>query len=259
MKAGFACGASLMAFAATIATPALAVDDAAAQPAPATAAGDATGEGLGTIVVTAQRRSEDIQHAALSITAITGDALKDKGVTDTDAIARTTVGIEIQPSSGPYTTFAIRSVSSLSGNAFADPAVAVNFNGVYLATPTTFRGLYYDLDRVEILKGPQGTLYGRNATAGAINNIARRPDFHFGGNANVDVGNYGHLDFEGALNVPLSDTVALRIAGQRTAGRDIGLQVIRVFALGDLDFLDLSAGRALFGNRLLVLLVAHGD
>lgn len=213
MKAGFACGASLAAVAAMIGAPAFAADDAAVQNQ--AGAGDASSDGLGTIIVTAQRRSEDVQHAALSITAITGDTLKDKGVTDTDAIARTTVGIEIQPSSGPYTTFAIRSVSSLSGNAFADPAVAVNFNGVYLATPTTFRGLYYDLDRVEILKGPQGTLYGRNATAGAINIIAKRPNFEFGGNVGVDVGNYGHFDFNGALNIPLGDTVALRVAGQR--------------------------------------------
>jgi iron complex outermembrane receptor protein len=223
MRAGFACGASLAALAAVIAAPALAADEQGAPPAtaatpaqpPQADAANPTDDGLGTIIVTAQRRSEDVQHAALAITAISGDSLASKGVTDTDAIARTTVGIEIQPSSGPYTTFSIRSVSSLSGNAFADPAVAVNLNGVYLATPTTFRGLYYDLDRVEILKGPQGTLYGRNATAGAINIISKRPTFDIGGNVAVDVGNYGHFDFNGALNLPLSDTVALRVAGQR--------------------------------------------
>ncbi|MBO9602812.1 MAG: TonB-dependent receptor [Novosphingobium sp.] len=214
MRAVFAGGASLAVFAAVFGSPAFAADDTTA-PANAAAAADASADGLGTIIVTAQRRAEDVQHAALSITAITGDSLKAKGVTDTDAIARTTVGIEIQPSSGPYTTFSIRSVSSLSGNAFADPAVAVNYNGVYLATPTTFRGLYYDLDRIEVLKGPQGTLYGRNATAGAINIIPKKPDFSFGGDASVDVGNYGHFDFSGALNVPLSDTVAFRVAGQR--------------------------------------------
>ncbi len=81
-------------------------------------------------------------------------------------------------------------MTALSGNAFADPAVAANLNGVYLATPTVIHGLYYDLERVEILKGPQGTLYGRNATAGAINIIPNRPKFTFGGNASVDVGNY---------------------------------------------------------------------
>src|SRR6185437_10306200 len=120
MRAGFACGASLAALAAVIAAPVLAADEQGAPPAtaatpaqpPQADAANPTDDGLGTIIVTAQRRSEDVQHAALAITAISGDSLASKGVTDTDAIARTTVGIEIQPSSGPYTTFSIRSVSS---------------------------------------------------------------------------------------------------------------------------------------------------
>jgi len=184
--------------------------DAAAPAAPA--AQDANG-GLGDIVVTAQRRSESIQKAALSIVAVTGDQLRAAGVNNIDALARQTAGVEIQPSGGPYTTFTVRSVSNLSGNAFSDPSIAVNVNGVYLATPTTFRGLFYDLDRVEVLKGPQGTLYGRNATGGAINILPARPTFELGGNASFDVGNYGHFDATAAVNLPASDTVALRIAG----------------------------------------------
>jgi iron complex outermembrane receptor protein len=170
--------------------------------------------GLGDIVVTAQRRSENLQKAALSIVVISGDTLANRGVNNIDALARQTAGVEIQPSGGPYTTFTVRSVSNLSGNAFADPSIAVNINGVYLATPTTFRGLFYDLDRVEVLKGPQGTLYGRNATGGAINLIAAKPKFAFGGTMGMTAGNYGHIDFNAALNVPLSQTLAVRIAGQ---------------------------------------------
>jgi len=105
-------------------------------------------------------------------------------------------------------------VSNLSGNAFSGPLIAVNINGVYLATPTTFRGLFYDLDRVELLKGPQGTLYGRNATGGAINIIPARPTFNLGGTAGVTLGDYSHFDANAALNVPLSDQVAIRVAGQ---------------------------------------------
>jgi len=180
--------------------------------APAAAAADANA-GLGDIVVTAQRRSENIQRAALSIVAVTGDQLRSAGVNNIDALARQTAGVEIQPSGGPYTTFTVRSVSNLSGNAFSDPSIAVNINGVYLATPTTFRGMFYDLDRVEVLKGPQGTLYGRNATGGAINFIPAKPRFELGGNVNVDVGNYSHFDASAALNLPVSDTVAFRVAG----------------------------------------------
>jgi len=209
MRAILVCGASLAALTTFLSAPAAAQDTSAGESA------GAANEGLGVIIVTAQRRSEDVQRAALSITAITGDALQRQGVNNTEAIAQATVGLEVQPSSGPYTTFSIRSVSSLAGNAFAESTVAVNNNGVYLATPTTFRGLYYDLDRVEVLKGPQGTLYGRNATAGAINIITKRPEFELGGYVAATVGNYDHLDFSGAINVPLGDKVAFRLAGQR--------------------------------------------
>jgi iron complex outermembrane receptor protein len=170
---------------------------------------------LPSIVVTAQRRSEDVQKAALSITAVSGRDIERRGLSSTEELGTLTAGLQVNPSAGPYTTFSVRSVSSLSGNAFADPAVAVNINGVYLATPTVMHGLYYDLERVEILKGPQGTLYGRNATAGAINIIPNRPKFTFGASASVDVGNYDRFNVGGMLNTPLSDSVAFRIAGQR--------------------------------------------
>ncbi len=159
-------GVSIAALAALLSAPAIAQDSGSASE---TASEDS---GLGDIVITAQRRSENLQKAALSIVAISGDALAAQGVNNIDALGRQTAGVEIQPSGGPYTTFTVRSVSNLSGNAFSDPSIAVNINGVYLATPTTFRDLFYDLDRVEVLKGPQGTLYGRNATGGAINLIA---------------------------------------------------------------------------------------
>ncbi len=181
----------------------------------AEASTDAQIDSLPAVVVTAQRRTEDVQKAALAITAVSGKDLASRGVSQTEELSTLTAGLQINPSAGPYTTFSIRSVSSLSGNAFADPAVAANLNGVYLATPTVIHGLYYDLERVEILKGPQGTLYGRNATAGAINIIPNRPKFTFDANAAVDVGNYDRFNMEAMVNVPLSDTVAFRVAGQR--------------------------------------------
>ena len=185
-------GVSRFALGVACAAPAWAQD--AAPPAPGPVASE-NSSGLGDIVVTAQRRSENLQKAALSIVAVTGDQLRSAGVNNIDALARQTAGVEIQPSGGPYTTFTVRSVSNLSGNAFSDPSIAVNVNGVYLATPTTFRGMFYDLDRVEVLKGPQGTLYGRNATGGAINFIPVKPKFELGGYVGADVGNYKHFDF----------------------------------------------------------------
>lgn len=169
---------------------------------------------LEEIVVTAQRRSEDVQRAALAVTAVSGEVLQARGVVSAADISSLTAGLAVTPSTGPYTVFTVRSVSNLSGNAFADPAVAVNIAGVYLATPTTVQGLFYDLERVEILKGPQGALYGRNATAGAINLAPKRPSFEFGGDIGVDIGNFDKLNVNGAVNIPLSDHWAVRAAFQ---------------------------------------------
>ena len=205
---------SLILTSAMSSVPALAQTAAPLPPAESPATAQTPQQGLGDIIVTAQRRSESSQKAALSLVAVSGDALRAAGVNNIDALARQTAGIEIQPSGGPYTTFTVRSVSNLSGSAFSDPSIAVNINGVYLATPTTFRGLFYDLDRVELLKGPQGTLYGRNATGGAINIIPNRPNFQLGAEGSIDLGNYSHFDATGAINLPATDTLAFRIAGQ---------------------------------------------
>ena len=176
----------------------------------------ATGEdGLERIVVTAQRRPEDLQRAALAITAVSGDELRDQGVTQVEDLGALSPGFQVNTSAGPYASFSVRSVSSLSGNAFADSAVAVNLDGVYLSTPTVLHGLYYDLDRVEILKGPQGTLYGRNATAGAINIIPNRPEFNNSVDLNATIGNLDRFNIGGAANFMLTDNVAFRVAGQR--------------------------------------------
>ncbi len=200
-------GASLLAIGAALCVPAHA-QGVASETA------DSQG-GLEDIVVTAQRRAEDVQRTALSITAVSGAELAARGVSQTEDLSSLTAGLQVQPSGGPYTTFAIRGVSQLGGNAFADPTVAVNINGVYLASPTVIHGLYLDVDRVEILKGPQGTLYGRNATAGAINIIPVKPKFEMSGALGAEVGNYDRLNFNGALNLGLSETVAFRVAGQR--------------------------------------------
>ena len=188
---------------------------ASAQDAAGETKSDNDTDSLPSVVVTAQRRTEDVQKAALAITAVSGKELENRGISQTEELSTLTAGLQVNTSAGPYTTFSVRSVTSLSGNAFADPAIATNLNGVYLATPTVIHGLFFDLERVEILKGPQGTLYGRNATAGAINILPNRPKFTLGGNASVDVGNYGRFNAGAVLNVPLSTSVAIRVAAQR--------------------------------------------
>jgi len=170
--------------------------------------------GVQDIVVTAQRRSESLQRVAAPIVAVTGDQLLANGVTTAADLSKLTPALTITPSIGGYTQVNIRGVGTFSANSYAEQAVAINLDGVYLARPASISGLYYDIDRVEVLKGPQGTLYGRNATGGAVNIIPKRPVFEDGGEINLEMGNYKEIKAEAAINLALSSTVAFRLAGQ---------------------------------------------
>lgn len=171
-------------------------------------------EGLGEIVVTAQRREESLQKAAVALTAVTGDDLIKSGITETANLGRLVPSLVIQPT-GATTSFFLRGVGTNSQNSFAENAVAFNFNGIYVGRPTAPAGVFYDLERVEVVKGPQGTLYGRNATGGAINVIPKKPKLGaFSGESLFEYGNYDSKKANLALNIPLGQTVALRLAGQ---------------------------------------------
>ncbi|NIJ08489.1 iron complex outermembrane receptor protein [Sphingomonas vulcanisoli] len=195
------------------AVPALAQQDSGGPAAPA-AQTDVSQTQLQDIVVTAQRRSENLQKAAISVTAVSNAQLVQKGVTDISQLTQLAPALRAIPNQGSYTSFALRGINSFSANAFADPVVVVNVDGVPLAHPTGAHGLFYDVERVEILKGPQGTLYGRNATGGAVNVNPAPPAFTFGGFANLEVGNFAEVMGTAALNIPLSEQVAIRAAGQ---------------------------------------------
>ncbi|WP_428152173.1 TonB-dependent receptor [Brevundimonas sp.] len=170
--------------------------------------------GLDDIVVTAQRRSENLQRAAVAVSAVSGEDLVNAGVTESTALTRLVPSLVVQPAGG-NTTFYLRGVGTLSGNAFAENAIAYNVGGVYYGRPTAPNGSFFDLERIEVVKGPQGTLYGRNATGGAINILPNRPRIgDFAAEGTVEVGNYSHRKFGGMLNLPLGENAALRLALQ---------------------------------------------
>lgn len=171
--------------------------------------------GLQDIVVTAQRRSENLQRAAIAVSAITGDALVSSGISDTASLGRVVPSLVVAPTGGSGTSFYIRGVGTLQGNAFGENPIAFNYAGVYVARPSAPVGTFYDLERVEVVKGPQGTLYGRNATGGAINVLPKRPDLNeFSGDLTAEYGNYDSKKVSGGINIPLGSSVALRVAGQ---------------------------------------------
>lgn len=184
---------------------AAAPQDTAAAPAEA---------GLQDIIVTAQRRSENLQRAAVAISAVSGDALASSGVTRPAELTAVIPSLQVAPAAGPYALFYLRGVGNFNGNALSDSAVAFNFNGVYVGRASSTTGFFYDLERVEVVKGPQGTLYGRNATGGAINVIPKRPDFGTtSAQANIEYGNYNALRLDATVNVPLGENAALRASG----------------------------------------------
>jgi iron complex outermembrane receptor protein len=169
--------------------------------------------GLEEIVVTAQRRQESLERAAIPVTAMTGDLLAKAGVSDVQALTNMIPAVQIATGSGPYNLFYLRGVGSFNVNPLSDAAVSLNLDGVPISRPSSTSGLFYDLERVEVLKGPQGTLYGRNATGGAINVVTRAPTLgEAEGDLTADFGNFDSRKFSGALNLPIGEKAALRAA-----------------------------------------------
>ena len=183
-----------------------------AQQAPQTAA-DApeTGE----IVVTAAKRSENLQSVPISISAIGGDALTKSRITSVDSLVTKVANLQISSTVGDNTPiFALRGVSMSDFSLNQSSPVATYYDEVYKGNFAFLGVSMFDLERVEVLRGPQGTLYGKNTTGGAVNLISRDAKLgEVNGYVNASYGNYNRFDLSGAVNVPLGDKAALRVAG----------------------------------------------
>lgn len=172
-----------------------------------------------TIIVTARKREELLETVPLAITAIGGEALNDMGVRAPSDLGLFVPSLSVLSAPGTPSSvrFSIRGQSSPGVLLTVDQSVGVYNDGVYIARPHGLNAGFVDLQRVEVLKGPQGTLYGRNTTGGAINIVSRGADYDgVHGFGQVEVGNHGDVKVGGAVNVPLSDGgAAIRIAYQR--------------------------------------------
>ena len=166
--------------------------------------------------MTAQRREESLQHAAIAVTAVSGDKLAQAGAVKVEDLTQLVPSLQVAAAAGPYPLFYMRGVGNFNGNALSDSALALNLDGVYLARPSSAAGMFYDISRLEVLKGPQGTLYGRNATGGAINVITNKPTDDLSGEFTADFGNYRAKNFDGYINVPFSSVVKARLSVQST-------------------------------------------
>lgn len=170
--------------------------------------------GLAEIIVTAQRRQETAQRTGIAIDVVTGDELVTQGVTQASDLGKLVPSLNVQAGGGASVSFFLRGVGNFTVNGYSDPAVAFNYDGVYVGRPTSTSGAFYDLERVEVLKGPQGTLYGRNATGGAVNVLPVRPKLReAGGFVSASYGNYDAKTLQGAINLPVGESSALRLSG----------------------------------------------
>ena len=172
--------------------------------------------GLQEIIVTAQQRGENLQKAALPVAVVSGADLLNSDVRGIESLGKLVPSLVVPGGSQGNLIF-IRGVGNFSFTPNSDPAAAYIYDGIYVGRSSSSFGTFYDLERVEVLKGPQGTLYGRNATAGAINILPTQP--HLGENsgyASASYGNYNAVTAEGALNAALGENAALRVSGTFT-------------------------------------------
>ncbi|WP_226661285.1 TonB-dependent receptor [Microbulbifer aggregans] len=183
------------------------------------------------VTVTAQMRAESLKDVPMSVSAFTGDSIKQSNLTDFKDLFAMTPGISGETSDSFFDAVSVRGVNNNSFGSGSDPALGVFLDGVYQsrtgATPSM-----YDVERVEVVKGPQGTLFGRNTASGAISMTSRKPGETFAGDISVGAGQYGRTQFESAVDMPVSEDLAVRIAGKHfkqdghvknlAGGRDLG-------------------------------------
>ena len=164
------------------------------------------------IIVTAEKRQESLQDLSQALTALTGDNLDKKNIVSFVDLSSIAPGVTITKNEGFKTVIVIRGLGNEANqNAIANPSVSYHLDGVYIASPFAIQTDFLDLERVEVLRGPQGTLFGQNSTGGAINVITTAPTTdEFFGKADVAFGEFNSLRARGSVNVPLSDTSAMR-------------------------------------------------
>lgn len=171
-------------------------------------------QGIEEIVVTAQRRAESTQDASISIDVLDSSTLEKAGLSNAFDLPSIAPGVQVSPGGNSLQIY-IRGAGDFTTTSYSNAAVIPVFDGISSARTQYAVGTFYDLERIEVLKGPQGTLYGRNAVGGVLNILPRLPTFdEFSGYVKAGLQNYSGKSVEGAINAPLTETSALRASFQ---------------------------------------------
>ena len=165
------------------------------------------------IIVTAEKRNESLQTVSQAVTAITDSELDAKNITSFVDLTAVVPGVTVAKNEGYKTVISIRGVGNETNqNAIAAPSVAFHMDGIFVASPFSLQTDFVDVERIEVLRGPQGTLFGQNSTGGAINVISKKPssdDFY--AKTDITVGDYDLMKVGAALNFPISDKLATKL------------------------------------------------
>lgn len=198
---------------------------------------DESSRTLATVTVTAQKRAEDINDVPLTVTALSGDDLQARGIEDPSDLVKVTPGFQYTESFTGSPVYTLRGVGFYDVNVSAGSTVAIYVDETPLPLSVMTQQAGLDVERVEILKGPQGTLFGQNATAGAINYIAAKPTDVFEAGASLEVNNFGRVSGDGYISGPIADTLNARLAVKAVQGGAWQESVSRDAELGDDDLL----------------------
>jgi iron complex outermembrane receptor protein len=220
----------------------------AAADVPPAAADQTTSVGTGqsdndTIVVTARRRAETAQDVPLAISVVGGDHIDNTGAFNVGRLQQLTPTLQFSSTNPRNTSVNIRGIGAPIGltNDGIEQGVGIYVDDVYMARVASSTFDFLDVKQIEVLRGPQGTLYGKNTTAGAINITSRQPTFDFEGRAEASVGNLGFTQFKAAVSGPLSETIAVRVAGSLTNRNGTLLNAFNGHKVNEQDNLGLRA------------------
>ncbi len=167
------------------------------------------------ILVTARKRSENLQETPVAITAFTGKAIVDAFATDFRDFNGQSPNVLIEENEGfgSATAFTIRGLGTSDVESAYEPAVGVVVDGIFFARATGGLVDLFDVEQIEVLRGPQGILFGKNTTGGSINMVSKKPNGEFRGEGEIKLGNYKRIEVRAAVETPITDTLALRVSG----------------------------------------------
>jgi outer membrane receptor protein involved in Fe transport len=211
---------------------------AMAQTRPTSAASGAT---LEELVVTAQKRAEALQDVPIAVSAFSQETLEKSKIDGGPNLILAIPNVNFAKGNFTNYNFQIRGIGAKLTGASGDPGISVHLNNAPLVANNLFESEFYDLERLEVLRGPQGTLYGRNATGGVINLISAKPTDHFEAMARAEYGNYNAIRARGMINVPINDEFAFRLAGTYLKRDGYGSNSVTGH---DVDNRDMWGGRA---------------